>query len=164
MEDLIRVEVSAVALDRDRGAPIVFLREKEGNRVLPIWIGPFEAVSIALELEGVKLQRPITHDLMKLILDGLDTRVLRVEINELKNNTYYARIYLQKDDHILEVDARPSDSIALALRTNAPIYIKEEVMKKGVTFEFSDESELKNKLQHLEPEFFGEIDLGEPQI
>jgi bifunctional DNase/RNase len=140
----------------------VLLKEKDGDRVLPIWIGPAEASAIAMELEGVAAQRPMTHDLLKSIIEGLEARVVRVQINALKKSTFYARVFLQRDDSIVSVDARPSDSIALALRTKAPIYVAEEVIDSKPTAEEGEKKadtakSLRDHLKKLDLKDFGRL-------
>ena len=117
---MIEVTVAHLGLDRTTNTPVVILREKDGSRVLPIWIGPAEASAIAMELQGMKAQRPLTHDLLKQILVGLGGDLRRVVISAVKENTYFAELLIRRDDHVFQVDARPSDSIALALRMRAP--------------------------------------------
>ena len=107
---------------------MVILKDLEGKRHLPILIGPFEATAIALALEGTQVPRPLSHDLMKSLIEALDARVERIVIDDIKENTFYAKVVLQHDGEALEIDARPSDSIALALRTNAPIFVSEQII------------------------------------
>jgi len=128
---------------------------------LPIWIGDNEAMAIAMCLEGVKPVRPLTHDLMKILLDALESKVTKIVINDLKNETYYARIYLEIDGKMISVDARPSDSIALALRSNATIFVEDSIMERnGIVFKGdSVEEELKNKLRSTKPEEFGKFEI-----
>ncbi|MBK7229295.1 MAG: bifunctional nuclease family protein [Ignavibacteriales bacterium] len=123
------------------GAYAILLKEVEGSRRLPIIIGAFEAQAIALEMEGIKPPRPLTHDLLKTIVDNLGANVVEILVNELKDNTFYAKIILEVSGLTNEIDARPSDAIALAVRTFAPIYIAESVMHSAA-FIPSDESEL----------------------
>ncbi|MGB9720139.1 MAG: bifunctional nuclease family protein [bacterium] len=139
----------------------MLLKEKYGERTLPIWIGDNEAMSIAMCLEGVKPARPLTHDLVKIILDALESRIVKIVINDLKNETYFARIYLETDGKLLAIDARPSDSIALALRVNATIFVEDNIMdKNGLVFKGdSVEEELKNKLRNTKPEEFGKLEI-----
>lgn len=122
---------------------VVILRELDGNRVLPIWIGTAEALAIALELRGEKPPRPLTHDLMRNILDELGVRVVRVVIHDLVDRTYYAYITLETPFGIREIDSRPSDALALALRTNAPVYISGNVIDSliSITNEEDDDWE-----------------------
>ena len=129
----MRVEmlVSGLTIDPVNNAPIVILREKEGQRIVPIWIGAVEASAIAFELEGIKMARPMTHDLLKEIVARLGGRVDRVAVTELKDNTYFAMITIQTEVETLEVDARPSDAVALALRVGAPLYCEEAVIQQA---------------------------------
>ncbi len=159
---MLEVQVRALALDEKSNMPVVLLKEKDGERVLPIWIGPAEASAIAMQLEGVAAQRPMTHDLMKCVIEGLDARVVRVFINALKKNTFFARIYLQREDSILSVDARPSDSIALALRANAPIFVAEEIIENRPGVDHASEKEdvgksLRDHLKNLDLRDFGRL-------
>jgi bifunctional DNase/RNase len=111
--------------------PVVILRDTEKGNFLPIWVGVFEANAIALEMEKVTPPRPMTHDLLKNVLAELDTRVDRIVINDLRENTFFARIHLVQRDSPLSVDSRPSDAIALALRSHADIFVEEEVLEKS---------------------------------
>src|SRR5690242_1074664 len=120
---MIEVRVAQLGLDRDNNSPVVVLQEKDGERMLPIWIGPAEASAIAMELAGVKFARPLTHDLLKQIITGLGAELRRVNITSVKDNTYFAELLINRADQIFQVDARPSDSIAIALRLKAPIFV-----------------------------------------
>ena len=120
------IRVSLMSLNR-----IVELREEGGDRILPIWIGPFEAESITLQLQGVEVPRPLTHDLLKSIIETLGGEVLHILISGLEKNTYFARIVLDVDGDTMEIDSRPSDAIALGVRVNAPIYVADEVMDQA---------------------------------
>jgi len=131
MEGIVEVEVYEILLDESVKAPVVVLREKNGDRVLPIWIGQAEAISIAYAMEEIGTERPLTHDLIKLIIDGLGARLEKVVINDLKDNTYYARLIFKMDSTVISIDARPSDSIAIALRTKSPIFVSEKVLEEG---------------------------------
>ncbi len=124
---LRRMKVDKLGIDLLSHDPVVILKDIEGKRYLPIMIGPFEATAIALALEGTQVPRPLSHDLMKSIIESLRARVDRVVIHDLRDNTFYAKVVLQSSMGQLEVDARPSDSIALALRTNSPIYVSERI-------------------------------------
>lgn len=132
---LIEVEVYQILIDESVKAPVVVLKEKGGERILPIWIGQAEAVSIAYALEEIVTERPLTHDLIKLIIDGFGARLEKVVINDLKENTYFARLIFKINSTIISIDARPSDSIAIALRTKSPIYVSGKVLKEGGTTE-----------------------------
>ena len=152
------VSVSGLAIDMSSNSPVVLLKEAEGKRVLPIWIGPYEAMAIAMELAGITSKRPLTHDLMKMIISGLGGKITKVEITELKDQTFYARIWIQQDDAIVNIDARPSDSIALALRVKAPIYVASDVFNFHLGAEESEEERARNlreRLKRINPEEFG---------
>jgi bifunctional DNase/RNase len=127
--------------------PIIILRDQEGQRVLPIWVGVFEANAIALQIENVQTPRPMTHDLLKNVIDDLRATVDRIVVCELKENTFYARIHMSADGRALEVDARPSDAIALALRTHSPIYVEEAVIQNARSVESSKENMDLGRLQ-----------------
>jgi hypothetical protein len=155
--------VSGLTVDPLTNSPIVILKEVDGERTLPIWIGLLEATAIASELEGIKFSRPMTHDLLKSIIDLIDIKVNKVEVCDLKNNTYYALIHFTHKGEDVSIDARPSDALALSLRVNAPIFVAEEVIDKSkqidLTAEPEDKSEQGKKwqdiLEKLNPEDFG---------
>jgi bifunctional DNase/RNase len=125
-QSFILVEIGGVVRDPKEN-PVVLLKAVERDEVLPIWIGHAEALSIEMKLDGKKFERPLTHDLLKTTLETFGATVVKVVVSDLKNNTFYAKIYLQRDGEIYVFDARPSDSIALALRTQAPIFVSERV-------------------------------------
>jgi bifunctional DNase/RNase len=125
------MKVSGLTVDPFTNTPIVLLKDLEDKEVVPIWIGFFEASAIATQLEKVQLPRPMTHDLIKNFLDTLGITIIRIEVNDLRENTFYAIIHLEMDGTPFAIDARPSDSIALALRADAPIYVHEEVIEKS---------------------------------
>lgn len=156
---MVETKVSGLAFDNVSNTPVVFLKEVNGKRVLPIWIGPNEATAIVMMLQKLPIERPLTHDLMKNIIKGLDADVIKVVVNEIRDNTYYARIYLKRKNSIIEIDARPSDSIAIALRSSAPIYVIEPVFERGGTFTFEEGEELKRHFEQLKPEDFGKFKL-----
>ncbi|TET81789.1 bifunctional nuclease family protein [candidate division TA06 bacterium] len=153
------MKVSGLGLDKNSDSPVVLLKEADGERVLPIWIGHAEASAIAIALEGIKVERPLTHDLIRAVIEGLKAKVSRILINELKDNTFYAKIYLERGKSIINVDARPSDSIALALRVQVPIFVSQNVLSSsGTSMEIDDETRaktLKKFLANLNPEDFG---------
>ena len=159
----IEMQVTGLTIDPVNNAPIVILREKDGGRILPIWIGVIEASAIAFELEQVKLTRPMTHDLLRSCIESLGGRVERIQIVDLRDNTYFAMLLISRDGHTIEIDARPSDAIALALRFEAPIYVEEKVIEKSLQVddqvEIADDSEEGKKwadyLENLSPEDFG---------
>jgi uncharacterized protein len=137
-EDLVLVELSTVGLDRAAGAPIVLLRDPESGRILPIWIGPAEAQAIALALHGVNVPRPMTHDLMASLLSEIGARVEEVRVHDLRNGTYFAtvRLHVGGDNPLRDVDSRPSDALALALRTDAPIRVARRILVEAPAFDF----------------------------
>ena len=140
---IIAVQVERVTLDTSSNRFVVILRDDENNRWLPIVVGPAEAQAIALQIEQVTPPRPMTHDLIKNVLDVLQVKIAKVVVNDLKDNTYFATIGFKKNGLSQEIDARPSDAIAIALRTNAPIFVDEKVMKKAAISE---------ELESIEPE------------
>ena len=129
MSEMIELTVEAVAIDNNN-APVVVLRDAAGQRRLQIWIGPAEAVAITVELEGQKLPRPMTHDLMRNILSELQVKVVKVVISDMRDQTYFARLFLRTDGITRELDCRPSDGIALALRARAPILIADDLLAR----------------------------------
>lgn len=143
---MIRVKVSGVAIDPVTKGFVVILKDETEKKWLPIWIGPYEAKMISLSLEKIKPVRPLPHDLIKNILDSLGVVVTRIVICNIKENTYFATIRLRLDHMEKEIDARPSDAIALALRLNTPIYVTEDVINKASTEKIAleeDEKEIK---------------------
>jgi bifunctional DNase/RNase len=128
---MIEVTIDSIRVSLMSQNRIVVLREEEGERFLPIWIGPFEADSITMQLQGMEVHRPLTHDLLKNVIETLGAEVLHILINGLERNTYFARIVLDVDGDSVEIDSRPSDAIALAVRVSAPIYVTEEVMDQA---------------------------------
>lgn len=158
------MKLSRLILDPTTNTPIIILKDLKDKIALPIWIGLLEASSIAVELEKIQPARPLTHDLVKNILSSLNIQVSRVEVIDLKDNTFYALIHLTKDGKTFEIDARPSDAIALALRTSAPIYVDEKVIRKSKKVDLeniksadeTDESiKWENLLEEMSPEDFG---------
>jgi len=155
--------IAGLTVDPLTNSPIVILKEIGGERTLPIWIGLLEATAIASEMENVKFSRPMTHDLMKNLLDQLNTRVARIEICDLRDNTFYALVYLAAQDKELTMDARPSDAIALALRMQAPIFVDEEVIQKSKAVDLGAKEEIQSDdgkkwtevLEGLDPDDFG---------
>jgi len=157
--------ISSINMDPVTNSPIIILEEIEGKQTLPIWVGLLEATAIASEIEGVRFSRPMTHDLLKNIMDKVDIKVKKIEICDLRDNTYYAIIHLTNRGEALSIDSRPSDAIALALRAKAPIFVSDEVLKKSKQIEATKESVPANKseqgkkwqdiLEKLNPEDFG---------
>jgi len=157
----IEMTITALAIDPFTNSPVVILKDKDEKNTLPIWIGPLEASAIAMEMEGIEFARPMTHDLMCDILGKLEVKVEKVMITDLADNTYYARIILFSGEKEFVIDARPSDSMAIALRTKSPIYVDEKVLEAskqievGEKLDLSDEEKLKDLLENLDPESFG---------
>jgi bifunctional DNase/RNase len=127
----VEMKIRGLMMDPVTNMPIVILKDLSGNSVLPIWVGVYEANAIALEIEKVATPRPMTHDLIKTLLLGLNTAVNKVVVSELKDETFYAVIWLDKDGELISVDSRPSDALALALRLDCPIYVEEAVLKSS---------------------------------
>ena len=153
---MIRMKVAKIILDPVTNSPIVILKDLEEKKALPIWIGLFEANAIAMEMEKVITPRPMTHDLIKGILERLATEVQKIVVDNLVDNTFYATIYLTAEGREVQVDSRPSDAIAIALRTDAPIYVSQEVITQAKSFDLTQESDLlKEWLESLNPEDFG---------
>jgi len=156
---LVRMTVRGIALDPITNMPIIILKDVEEKRALPIWVGIFEANAIALELEKIATPRPMTHDLIKNILDGLGATVQQIVINDLKDNTFFAVIEVNYNGNMVSIDSRPSDAIALALRVNAAIFVTEKVVSKAKSMDIAEEKEetdrWKEWLENLKPEDFG---------
>jgi len=159
----VEMKVRGLALDPLSNLPIIILRDEDEKRSLPIWIGIYEANAIALELEKIETPRPMTHDLIKNILETIEARVQKVVVTDLKENTFYAVLHLQVGTTEYTVDSRPSDAIALALRAGAPIYVDEEVVRKAKSLEVGKDAEavkaddpdrLREWLQNIKPEDF----------
>jgi bifunctional DNase/RNase len=136
----IEMAIKGLMVDPITNMPIIVLREVEGQRVLPIWVGVFEANAIALQVENVQTPRPMTHDLLKTVIDQLGGRLERIVVCELKENTFYATLHVLSLKGLLEVDARPSDAIALALRSGARIFVDDAVIQSARSVEMSQET------------------------
>lgn len=156
-KQFVRVTVSGLARD-PRDNPVVLLKSIEGGEVLPIWIGQAEGMAIELHMKGEKFERPLTHDLLRTTIEGLGATLTKVAITELRNNTFYARVYLQRDNDVIAIDARPSDSVALALKFDAPIFVAQDVFashKRSAEGEPGAEpdrdDELRRYLKDLDP-------------
>ena len=156
---LIEMTIKGLMVDPITNMPIVILKDKDGDRVLPIWVGIFEANAIAVQIENIETRRPMTHDLLRNVITDLDGQVDRIVVSDLKDNTFYAVIHLTVRGERVAVDARPSDAIALALRTRAPILVEEEVIVNAKTVDFtpdhSDSDRLQKWLENLDPEDLG---------
>jgi uncharacterized protein len=155
----IEMTIKGLMVDPITNMPIILLRDEAGQRVLPIWVGIFEANAIALQIENVATPRPMTHDLLRNVIRDLNASVTRVVVCDLKENTFYAMIYLQVGGETVAVDARPSDAIALALRTRAPIFVEETVVENAKTIDFgserADSERLQKWLESLDPDDLG---------
>lgn len=138
-DELIEVAVKGITIDVQSNSPMVILEDKKENKVMPIWIGLNEARAIATELEGISLPRPMTHDLMKNIISGLNASLEKVIVSDLKNSTFYALVVIKLKRKSIEFDARPSDAIALALRFSVPIYVEKSVFDKAQVFQIPSE-------------------------
>jgi uncharacterized protein len=155
---MIEMELTGVRVELPTNQPIVLLRERSGERYLPIWIGAAEAAAIALSLQGVVTPRPMTHDLLKTILEDLSVEVQRIIVTELRDSTFYASIQMQKGTDALEISSRPSDAIALAVRMAVPIFANEDVLEEAAILIPGDEDEEVEKfrefLDNVTPEDF----------
>ncbi|MFA6955494.1 MAG: bifunctional nuclease family protein [Thermoanaerobaculia bacterium] len=154
---LIRMMVKGLMLDPISNSPIVVLKDEEEKTMLPIWVGVFEANAIALKLENFETPRPLTHDLFHSVLATLGMRVARVVVNDLRDSTFFARIFLSIEDREVEVDARPSDAIALALRADAPIFVDQSVLDQAQTIspDDSEDEKVRKWFEQLNPEELG---------
>jgi uncharacterized protein len=157
----IEMTIKGLMVDPITNTPIVILRDKEGQKVLPIWVGIFEANAIALQIENISTPRPMTHDLLRNVIQDLKAEVKKIVVCDLQENTFYALIYLSLHGNgdTVAIDARPSDAIALALRTRAPIYVEETVIDHAKTVDFSteknDADRLHKWLESLDPDDLG---------
>ena len=160
---LHKVTIAGLTMDPTSNTPIIILKSEEDDRAIPIWIGLLEATSIASAIQKIQFDRPMTHDLFKNFTDQLCINIVKVEVCDLKDNTFYARIHFESEEKSFSMDARPSDAIALALRYNASIYVDDKVIEKSKIYEGEaevlDQSEEGKKwaeyLQNLNPEDFG---------
>ncbi|HOE18475.1 MAG TPA: bifunctional nuclease family protein [Syntrophorhabdaceae bacterium] len=160
---LKEMKIAGITVDPFTNTPIVLLKDLEEKDVLPIWIGLLEASSIATALENIQTPRPMTHDLLKNILDQLGIKVIKIEVNDLKDNTYYALIHMDVDNKRLTIDARPSDALAIALRTGASIFVEESVIQRSAKVDLAqkgdkvvtDTTEWEEILENLSQDDFG---------
>ncbi|HLJ73560.1 MAG TPA: bifunctional nuclease family protein [Thermoanaerobaculia bacterium] len=159
MTQLIPMSIKGLMLDPVSNSPIVVLKDEEEKFFLPIWVGIFEANAIALQLENVTTPRPMTHDLLRNMLTELDARVIRIVINDLRDSTFFAQIKVITGERTLELDARPSDAIALALRTAAPIFVEQAVLDQAQTITPDSAEEGDEKVKKLFEQLDAE-DLG----
>jgi len=155
----IEMKIRGLMMDPVSNMPIVVLKDVQGTAILPIWVGVYEANAIALEIEKVQTPRPMTHDLLKNVLLGLEVQVQKVVVSELKDDTFYAIIWMERDGQIISMDSRPSDALALALRLDCPIYVSEHVLKNSkvanAVSEKSTHEELRKWLEGLSDEDLG---------
>lgn len=155
----VEMKIRGLMMDPVTNMPIVILRDNGGSSVLPIWVGIYEANAIALEIEKVNTPRPMTHDLIRNLLLGLDAHVNKIVVNDLRDDTFYALIWLEKDGQTISIDSRPSDALALALRVDCPIYVEDEVLKNskvsGATSDKVNSEELSKWLEGLNDDDIG---------
>jgi bifunctional DNase/RNase len=155
----IEMSIKGLMVDPITNTPIVILRDRDGQKVLPIWVGIFEANAIALQIENIATARPMTHDLLRNVIRDLNAEVQKVVVCDLQDNTFYALIYLQLNGATVAIDARPSDAIALALRTRAPIFVEDTVIDNAKTVDFTsdtaDADRLHKWLDSLDPDDLG---------
>ena len=155
----VEMKIRGLVMDPVTNMPIVILKDVVGTAVLPIWVGIYEANAIALEIEKVTTPRPMTHDLLKNLLLGLETHVHKVVVSELRDDTFYALIWLERDGQMMSIDSRPSDALALALRVDCPIYVEDEVLKSsknsGNSTDKVSNEELRKWLENLNDEDMG---------
>ncbi len=155
----IEMSIKGLMVDPVTNMPIVILRDQEGQKVLPIWVGIFEANAIALQIENISTPRPMTHDLLRNVIHDLKAEVLKIVVCDLQENTFYALIYLSLNGDTLAIDARPSDAIALALRTRAPIFVEDTVIDHAKTVDITpdqhDADRLHKWLESLDPDDLG---------
>ena len=160
---MLEMKVRGLTLDPLTNMALVILRDVEGTKALPIWVGIPEANAIALEIEKVPTPRPMTHDLVKNIFDGIDATVSRIVVNDLKESTFYATIFVSLQGKEIRIDSRPSDAIAVALRMQAPIFVTQDVIDRAGSVETSGQSasedpeQVKEWLENIKPEDFGNI-------
>ena len=149
----VEMKIRGLMMDPVTNMPIVILKDSDGSSVLPIWVGIYEANAIALEIEKVTTPRPMTHDLIRNLLLGLETRVHKLVVNDLKDDTFYALIWIEKEGQIISIDSRPSDALALALRVDCPIFVEDEVLKNSKVASAASEKvnneELRRWLENL---------------
>jgi len=155
----IEMRIKGLVVDPISKMPIVVLEDNNSEHMLPIWIGVFEANAIALKMENIATPRPMTHDLLQNVFEKFDIPIVKIIVNDVRDNTFYAKILCRFDNDMYAIDSRPSDAIALALRMEVPIFVEEEVVKKAHSLKFDenleDSEKLKKWLEGLKPEDFG---------
>ena len=155
----LEVKIRGLMMDPVTNMPVVVLKEAQGTGILPIWVGVYEANAIALEIEKVQTPRPMTHDLLKNVLTGLNVHVQKVVVSDLRDDTFYALIWMESDGQTMSMDSRPSDALALALRLDCPIFVEDQVLKNsnkvGILTEKTSSEELRKWLENLNDEDLG---------
>jgi len=159
----LEMKIKGLMIDPITNMPIIILRDPTSSAVLPIWVGIFEANAIALQIEKIVTPRPMTHDLLKSMINGLQASVEKVVITDLKENTFYAQIYLNREGVVLPIDSRPSDAIALALRTGSPIFVNTEVIERAkntdLTKDAGESERIRKWLENLDPDEMGKYEM-----
>ena len=158
---LVKAKIGGLALDITTNSPVVTLSPEDSQKILPIWIGHYEAWAIGMELSGVVSKRPLTHDLLFSVIKSMGGVVEKVCIVELKEQTFFAKVFIAMDGKAIEIDARPSDSLALALKAKAPIFVDEELfsLKDEQSSGIPDQESLRDRLRRMNPEDFGKYQL-----
>jgi len=155
----VEMKIRGLMMDPMTNTPIVVLKDVSGDAVLPIWVGPYEANAIAMEIEKVTAPRPFTHDLIKNLLNGLNAHVHKIVVTELRDDTFFAVIWMERDGKVISIDSRPSDALAVALRVDCPIFVEEEVLKSskkaGAAAERVSSDDLRKWLEGLNDEDMG---------
>jgi bifunctional DNase/RNase len=159
----LEMKIKGLMIDPITNMPIIILRDPTSSAVLPIWVGIFEANAIALQIEKIVTPRPMTHDLLKSMISGLRATVEKVVITDLKDNTFYALIFLNYEGKVLPIDSRPSDAIALALRTGSPIFVNSDVIEKAkntdLTKDAGESERIRKWLENLDPDELGKYEM-----
>lgn len=159
----VEMKIKGLMIDPITQMPIIILRDPKSNAVLPIWVGIFEANAIALQIEKISTPRPMTHDLLRIIIKQLKAAVTRIVICDLKENTFYAKIQIKSNGTEITIDSRPSDAIALALRTGSPIYVEDSVIEKAkktdMTKDAGESDRLRKWLENLDPDEMGKYEM-----
>jgi bifunctional DNase/RNase len=159
----VEMKIKGLMIDPVSNMPIIILKNSDGDSVLPIWVGIFEANAIAMQLESVVSPRPMTHDLLKNVIDELKAKVRRIVITDLKDNTFFALIHIDRNGESLKIDARPSDAMALALRASAPIFVEQQVLEKsegsGEDGDSDETERLRRWLETVDPEELGKYQM-----
>ena len=159
--ELVEVKVGGLALDVTTNSPVITLNPKDSQKILPIWIGHYEAWAIGMEMSGVVSKRPLTHDLLYKIIVDMGGEIDKIIVTELKEQTFFAKIHIKMNSDIIEVDARPSDSIALALKAKSPIFVNRELfqIQEEKNSGIPDQESLRERLRRMNPEDFGKYQL-----